>query len=119
MDEIKQIVDCMNSIVEKKAVNIIREEFAKRGLKVFKIILFGSRAKGEAKEDSDWDFLIIVSKKLNFNEKWSIIDNIKVKLAQLKLPNDIFIKSSAEVEESKEDVGRITYYAIKEGIEIK
>ena len=27
------------------------------------MILFGSRARGEAKEDSDWDILIILSKK--------------------------------------------------------
>jgi hypothetical protein len=54
-------------------------------------------------------FLIIVNKKLSFNEKWSIIDGIKLRLARLKIPNDIFIKSNDELEESKEDVGRIIY----------
>jgi hypothetical protein len=31
---------------------------------------------------------------------------------------DIFLKSEDEVEESKDDVGRITYYALREGIEV-
>ncbi|MFZ8802693.1 MAG: nucleotidyltransferase domain-containing protein, partial [Candidatus Calescibacterium sp.] len=40
----------------EKVVKIIKEEIEKRGLKVVKVILFGSRAKGTPKEDSDWDF---------------------------------------------------------------
>ena len=28
-----------------------------------KVILFGSRARGDAKKDSDWDFLILTQKK--------------------------------------------------------
>jgi len=102
----------------EKAVQIIKETIENKGIKVLKIILFGSRAKGTAREDSDWDFLVIIDKKLSFNEKWDIIDEIKIKLAKLKIPNDIFLKSEDEVEESKDDVGKITYYALKEGIEV-
>jgi predicted nucleotidyltransferase len=102
----------------EKAIQIIKETIENRGIKVLKIILFGSRAKGNAKEDSDWDFFVIIDKKLSFNEKWDIIDEIKIKLAKLKIPNDIFLKSEDEVEESKEDVGRITYYVLKEGVEV-
>jgi predicted nucleotidyltransferase len=46
----------MNSTIETKALQVIKEEIEKRGLKILKVILFGSRAKGEAKEDSDRDF---------------------------------------------------------------
>jgi len=102
----------------EKAVQIIKETIENKGIKVLKIILFGSRAKGTAREDSDWDFFVIIDKKLSFNEKWDIIDEIKIKLAKLKIPNDIFLKSEDEVEESKDDVGRITYYALREGIEV-
>jgi predicted nucleotidyltransferase len=35
----------------EKVVKIIKEEIEARGLKVVKIILFGSRAKGNQKED--------------------------------------------------------------------
>jgi predicted nucleotidyltransferase len=102
----------------EKAIQVIKETIENKGLKVLKIILFGSRAKGTAREDSDWDFFVIIDKKLSFNEKWDIIDEIKIKLAKLKIPNDILLKSEDEVEESKDDVGRITYYVLKEGIEV-
>jgi predicted nucleotidyltransferase len=104
----------------EKAIQIIKETIENKRLKVSKIILFGSRAKGTAREDSDWDFFVIIDKKLSFNEKWDIIDEIKIKikLAKLKIPNDILLKSVDEVEESKDDVGRITYYVLKEGVEV-
>jgi len=102
----------------EKAIQVIKETIENKGLKVLKIILFGSRAKDTAREDSDWDFFVIIDKKLSFNEKWDIIDEIKIKLAKLKIPNDILLKSEDEVEESKDDVGRITYYVLKEGIEV-
>jgi predicted nucleotidyltransferase len=102
----------------EKAIQVIKETIENKGLRVLKIILFGSRAKGTARKDSDWDFFVIIDKKLSFNEKWDIIDEIKIKLAKLKIPNDIFLKSEDEVEESKDDVGRITYYVLKEGVEV-
>ncbi len=102
----------------EESLKIIKEEIEKNRLKVLKILLFGSRAKGTYRQDSDFDFLVVVDKKLSFNEKWDIIDEVKIKLAKLKIPNDIIIKSSDEVEEEKDDVGRITYYAIKEGVEV-
>jgi len=102
----------------EKALQTIKETIENRGLKVLKIILFGSRAKGNARKDSDWDFFVVIDKKLNFNEKWDIIDEIKIKLAKLKIPNDIIIKSEDEMIESKGDVGRITYYILKEGVEL-
>jgi len=45
-------------MITNKAIEIIREEIEERGMKVLKIILFGSRAKGTFREDSDWDILI-------------------------------------------------------------
>jgi predicted nucleotidyltransferase len=102
----------------EKAIQVIKETIENKGLKVLKIILFGSRAKGTAREDSDWDFFVIIDKKLSFNERWDIIDEIKIKLAKLKIPNDILLKSEDEVEENKDDVGRITYYVLKEGVEV-
>jgi predicted nucleotidyltransferase len=107
----------MNIEISKteKAVEVIKEEIESKGLKVIKIILFGSRARGNAKEDSDWDFLVVVDKKLSFNQKWDIIINIKRELAKLKIPNDIIINSIEEFEERKNNVGYITYYAVREG----
>lgn len=34
------------------------------------------------------------------------------------LCNDIIMKSQDEIEESKDDVGRITFYVLREGVEL-
>jgi len=37
-----------------------------------KLILFGSQARGDAHEDSDWDLLVLLNKnESNFNEDYS------------------------------------------------
>jgi predicted nucleotidyltransferase len=97
---------------------IIIEELEKENIKVHKIILFGSRARGDFKEDSDWDILVVVDRKLSFCKKWDIIDRIKLKLARNKIPNDIILKSHLELFENKNNIGSVVYYAIKEGKEI-
>ena len=43
-----------------RQIKTVAHQTAPKGCKM---ILFGSRARGEAKEDSDWDILIILSKK--------------------------------------------------------
>ena len=36
-----------------------------------RLILFGSQARGDAREDSDWDLLVLLNKKeRNFNEDY-------------------------------------------------
>jgi len=40
------------------------------------VILFGSRARGDAREDSDWDFLILLEKPVSFGEQKIIRDTI-------------------------------------------
>ncbi|MFH0948193.1 MAG: nucleotidyltransferase domain-containing protein [Elusimicrobiota bacterium] len=107
----------MNKEVET-AKKIITEEIEKRNIKVEKIILFGSRARSDFNKDSDWDFYVIVDKDIAYSEKWKIIAMIQKNLAWLEIPNDIIINSINQVELRKNDVGRISYYALKEGAEI-
>ncbi|MGC9108757.1 MAG: nucleotidyltransferase domain-containing protein [Caldimicrobium sp.] len=100
-----------------EAVKIIREEIEKRGIKVIKIILFGSRAKGTYKEDSDWDFFVIIDKVLPFKEKREILGSIYKKLAQnIDESFEILIVSEKEFEESKKYIGTLSYEVDKEGV---
>lgn len=50
--------------IESHIISRIREEIKTIDSKA-KIILFGSRARGDAKKDSDWDILILVDSPVN------------------------------------------------------
>lgn len=104
----------MNEIL-KIAKEVITEEIEKEGLRVLNFFIFGSRARGDFKPDSDWDFLVVIDKEINRDTKWDIILKIKRKLAKLKIPNDIIINTKRQIQERKNNVGYITYYALKEG----
>ncbi len=100
------------------AIKVIKKALSAKGVKVINILLFGSKVKGEIKPYSDWDFFVVIDKKLYFNEKWDVIDQIKIKLAKMNIPNDIILKYEEDVENEKENVGKITYYALREGIKL-
>jgi len=105
--------------MKEKVIKVINKAFEKEGVRVLKIILFGSRARGDFSKDSDWDFLVIIDRNLNFNEKWEIIDEIKRELAVLKIPNDVIVKSKERFDEMKNYVGNISFYAFKEGVVVE
>ncbi len=107
-----------NNEIQNIAKKIITEELKKEGINAVKIILFGSRARGDYKEDSDWDFYVIVDRTLTFPEKSKIITRIRRRLAKERIPNDVVIQSFEEVNRRKNDVGYLTYYVLKEGVEI-
>ncbi|KJJ85158.1 Nucleotidyltransferase domain protein [Candidatus Omnitrophus magneticus] len=49
-----------------KAIDIIKKILDKR---IYKIFLFGSRARGDFREDSDWDFMVLLNEEITFKEK--------------------------------------------------
>lgn len=80
---------------------------------------FGSRARGDySNEESDWDFLIVVDKVLEFKEKHKIIIRVKRKLAKMGIPNDIIVQSKSRFDLLKNYPGHISYVAKFEGITI-
>lgn len=100
------------------AKKIITEEVEKEGFKVIKIILFGSRAKENYTEESDWDFLAILDKDITFSELKKLTGRIQLRLAELNLPNDLILRGLDQFNHSKKVVGNISYYANKEGLAI-
>jgi predicted nucleotidyltransferase len=40
------------------------------------IWLFGSRARGDAREDSDWDFLVLTQNDLSGGRRWQFSDQL-------------------------------------------
>lgn len=81
-----------------------------------KIILFGSKARNDFNQDSDWDLLIIVPQDLTRNEKLEISYQIRRSLAKKHIPCDIIIRSESELESFKKRVNSVTKTAIEEGV---
>jgi uncharacterized protein len=96
--------------------NIVRKILNENDINVIRIILFGSRARGDFDETSDWDVLVVIDRELAFPEKHSLITKIQRELAQNKIPNDIIIKSENQFREMKDLPGSISFYADKEGL---
>jgi len=106
----------MNEVAIAK--KIIAEELRQAGINVLKFILFGSRARGDFKKDSDWDFFVIIDKKLDFQQKRKMSSGIRRKLAESNIPNDIIMQAKSIVDARKNNVGYLSYYALKEGMEV-
>ena len=97
---------------------VLREEFNSRGIEIRTIILFGSRALGNARPGSDWDFIVVCKDVLGRKEKTDIWLNINRKLAEQRIDADVLIKSEPDFEKDKFDTGKVTYYAVKHGVSV-
>lgn len=101
---------------EKKVKGIIVSTLDQSGVVVKKIILFGSRAKGNINKYSDYDLLIVTEKTFSVREKMGISRKLRIALAEFAV--DIIIKSEDEVKVQKDLIGTIVREALKEGVPI-
>jgi predicted nucleotidyltransferase len=84
-----------------------------------RILLFGSRARGDHDAQSDYDLLIITQKKYNEKEKQRWRMQVMVLLVHsFKAPFDILMDDEAEIRENMELPGHIMQTAMREGVEI-
>ena len=105
-------------MIEEKIKEKIYKIFREADVGVNRIILFGSRARGDWKRGSDWDLLIVVNKELARNEKMELSHLIRKELAEEYIACDVVIKSEKEIEHYKDFFGTVTHEALKEGVEI-
>lgn len=94
---------------------IIRE-IASRIIPGCKILLFGSRARKDNSEDSDYDFLVITRETFEIQHKRSLKSLLRKELARLKIPADILIHSQAEIDSKQEITGHILKQVLREGV---
>ncbi|HZV69302.1 MAG TPA: nucleotidyltransferase domain-containing protein [Saprospiraceae bacterium] len=78
------------------------------------VILFGSRARGDFREDSDWDFLILLNVHLDQSRKELILE----KLYEIELQTDFILSSIIHTKTEWEDRSVTPLYSIikQEGI---
>ncbi len=96
-------------------LSIIRE-IAGRIIPESKILLFGSRARGDNCDKSDYDFLVITKETIDIRKKRSLKSLLRKELARFKIPADILIQSEEEINTKKEITGHIVKQALKEGV---
>ena len=102
MNDKRQVRELVDQIVQK-----IVEGYAPQ-----KIILFGSYGCGEANEDSDLDFLVIMDTTLPLSERYA---KLRQTLGPLGIPVDIFVLTPEEFEETRDIVGGLAYAPAKYG----
>ena len=102
----------------EKALRAICEILAQHHIRVEGIILFGSRARGEARPDSDWDLCVLIDRDLRFDQRRQLLTEIKRELARLRVPNDIVLKSRKQFHRTKTCPGHLSYEIAREGVPI-
>jgi uncharacterized protein len=77
-----------------------------------RIVLFGSYARGDAREDSDLDLLVIESR---VEDRAREMVRLRRLLRPLRVPADILVYSAEEVARWGEQPGSALYWALREG----
>jgi predicted nucleotidyltransferase len=96
-------------------MSIILDEITRRIREVSdpeQIILFGSRARGDSRSDSDVDLLII---KDNIESTGAEVGRIYRALSSIPLPIDVVVVRPAYVEQYKDIIGTVVRPALREG----
>ena len=107
----------LNRMENTAAINIIKSTCTG----IFpdcRILLFGSRARLDYTENSDYDFLIITKNTLDIKEKRNYKSIMRKSLAANRIPVDILIQSETEISLKKKITGHIVRKILKEGVAI-
>ncbi|RLF04833.1 MAG: nucleotidyltransferase domain-containing protein [Thermoprotei archaeon] len=94
------------------------EVFKKQGIDIEKIILFGSRARGDCRSGSDWDILIITKENIKRDKYLEVYGNIIKRLRLLNIKVDMVIIDKEYFRKTKNVINTISYEALQEGITI-
>jgi len=87
-----------------------------QGINYKEIILFGSRARGDYSEKSDYDILIVMKNILTIREKMELSSLLRKKLAKEEIDADIIVKSKEELNYYRTKIGSVVREVLKEGI---
>ena len=82
------------------------------------LILFGSRARNEYAEDSDYDLLLVFDEELSIEKMRAIQCDVRKKLALQNIDADILVRTKSLIDIYKTKKGNVIYNALKEGVSL-
>jgi uncharacterized protein len=81
-----------------------------------RIYLFGSRARGDARRDSDVDLLIVVSEPFGpEHSRFQEINRVYRALSSFRIPNDVLLYSSDEFGKWSQSLNHVVGRCSREG----
>jgi len=81
-----------------------------------RIVLFGSQARGDARDDSDFDLLIIVGDDEEIDEnRFAILTSLYGKLSEIPYAKDLLLASEKEVADWQPSLNHPYGRAMREG----
>src|SRR5205809_316814 len=86
---------------------------AHRGARIRRVILYGSRARGTASPDSDFDLLVIEAEPVSKREE---IQRLRRAVHDLPYPVEVWVMGEREFKETKNVVGSLAYSAHESGV---
>lgn len=79
-----------------------------------RVMLFGSRARGDYHKDSDYDILVICPKESEFKNKRNIAGQIRKALVKLGVLADVLVHTENDVKIKRNFPGHVLHYAMQE-----
>ena len=98
-------------------INVIRQIVLKY-IPEASVILFGSRAKGNFDDRSDYDVMAIYHGEMRKDDMREIRQNIRKELAEERIAIDIVVTTDAEIKRISELTNHIINEALTTGVEI-
>lgn len=83
-----------------------------------KVLLFGSRARKDFNEHSDYDLLFIIPEKIDIQLKMQYKSSIRKMLVKYGIIADILIESNEEIQIKRNFLGHIVRTAVRDGVYI-
>ena len=111
---VRNRLNSMPTNTDQQLLDQIRDRLSREaGNRLSRIILYGSRATGEATQDSDFDILVVEKGPISKLEESK---RLRLAMHDFPYPLDVWVMSEEEFEETKNVIGGLAYPANKYGI---
>ena len=109
--------------VDRETLSLIRrvvlEEAEKLGVAVERIILFGSRVRGDYREDSDYDILVVVRGEVERGLRRELSRRVRWRVVELlRAPVDVVVAPEGRWGSLQDSVGHLYYVVKREGVTV-